>query len=304
MSGRRSLAPVLRWSLVAHVGAVAAVAARSGWWPWLAAALVADHALLVAAGLLPRCALLGPNLRRLLSPAREVALTFDDGPDPATTPAVLDLLDAAGARATFFVVGRRAEAHPELVREVVRRGHRLGNHTHRHPAGFAFLPPAALRREIGRAQGALAELAAAPPRWFRAPAGIRSPWLEPVLASLGLGLVSWTRRGFDTVSGDPDRVADRLLDGLAAGDILLLHDGGGARTPDGGAVVLRALERVLGELDRRGLGSVALPEPSAGRSPFHPGGRGNGPGSEGRGRGPTRGSSPRCTRRTARWGRP
>jgi len=260
MSRLRTVAPVLRWSLAAHLGAVAVVAARPGWWPWVVAGLVADHSLLVAAGLLPRCSLLGPNLRRLAPASREVALTFDDGPDPETTPRVLDLLDAAGARATFFVVGRRAEEHPELAREVVERGHRLGNHTHRHPGAFAFLPPDPLRNEIRRAQTTLTELGGAPPRWFRAPAGIRSPWLEPVLASLGLRLVSWTRRGFDTVIGDPDRVAGRLLDGLAAGDVLLLHDGGGARTPDGGPVVLPALERVLAELDRRGLRSVALPE--------------------------------------------
>ncbi len=279
MSRRRVCAPVLRWSLAAHLGAAAVVAARPGWWPWVVAGLVADHSLLVAAGLLPRCALLGPNLRRLPSTARQVALTFDDGPDPEITPRVLELLEAAGARATFFVVGKRAEEHPELVREVVGRGHRLGNHTHRHPAAFAFLPPTALRAEIRRAQTTLAELGGEPPGWFRAPAGIRSPWLEPVLASLGLRLVSWTRRGFDTVSGDPDRVAGRLLAGLAAGDVLLLHDGGGARTPGGDPVVLPVLERVLAELDRRGLGSVALPARTPKPTPAS--------GSGGRGRGPT-----------------
>lgn len=251
---------LLRVSLGLHLIGMLVLLLRPGLWPWVVAGLVADHSLLVAAGLLPRCGLLGPNLRRLTEVRDEVVLSFDDGPDPATTPRVLELLAAAGARATFFPVARRAAAHPALVREIVRRGHTLGNHTASHPGWFACLPPAALRREIGAAQATLTDLGGTAPRWFRAPAGIRSPWLEPVLAGLGLRLVSWTRRGFDTVSRDPDAVARRLLAGLAPGDVLLLHDGSSPRTAGGDPVVLPALERVLSELARRNLRSVPLPE--------------------------------------------
>lgn len=258
--GRPATAALLRWSLVLHAAVVVTVFVRPVIWPWLVAVLVADHVVLVVAGLLPRCSLLGPNLRRLDRTGAAIALTFDDGPDPVATPRILELLEAAGVRATFFPVGRRVARHPELVREIVQRGHRLGNHTASHPNWFAFLSAAALRREISAAQRILFELGGVPPRWFRAPAGIRSPWLEPVLAGFGLELVSWTRRGYDTVSGDPEAVARRLLADLAPGDILLLHDGGSARTPEGGPVVLPVLEQVLAELARRNLRSIALPE--------------------------------------------
>jgi peptidoglycan/xylan/chitin deacetylase (PgdA/CDA1 family) len=257
---RRS--PFLVGSAVAHVAAGIALAAAPTWWPWLVAGLVADHALIAAAGLVPTCRLLGPNVRRLgtESVARgEVALTFDDGPDPEVTPRVLEMLEAAGAQATFFPVGKRAVAHSEVVAAVTTSGHRLGNHTWSHPAGFWFLPPAGLAREIDRAQQALADIGGASPRWFRAPAGIRSPWLEPQLARRGIGLVSWTRRGFDTVTADPRRVAARLVDGLEAGDVLLLHDRAAMRTRGGRPVVLEVLPRVLDTLAERDLRSVALP---------------------------------------------
>jgi peptidoglycan/xylan/chitin deacetylase (PgdA/CDA1 family) len=181
-----------------------------------------------------------------------VALTFDDGPDPAVTPRVLDLLEDAQARATFFVVGERAARRRPLLDEIVRRGHRLGNHTWSHPVGFFFLPPRALRAQIARTQDLLAEAAGEPPLWFRAPAGIRSPILEPLLAGAGLRLASWTRRAFDTVERNPETVARRLTRGLRSGDVLLLHDGGNA-------AVLEALPRVLAAMAATGLRSVALP---------------------------------------------
>ncbi len=254
----------LKLSAGLHVGALAAVAAAPRLWPAALALLAADHLTAGAAGLVPRSRLLGPNLRRLPRPAAgaaraEVGLTFDDGPDPEVTPAVLDRLGRRGARASFFLIGRRAEAHPDLVAEIVRRGHRVENHTWSHPNGFALLGPRAATAEIDRAQEALARLAGAAPSWFRPPAGLRSPWLSPLLARRGLGLASWTRRGYDTVSAEPERVAARLTRGLSAGDLLLLHDGCSARGPGGAPVVLEALDRLLDALDDRGLAAVALP---------------------------------------------
>ncbi len=249
-------------SAAAHAAAAVALVAVPGWWPWLVAGLVADHALIAAAGLVPTCRLLGPNLRRLGPDAAhrgDVALTFDDGPDPDVTPHVLEMLDSAGARATFFPVGSRAVEHPDLVRAVAAAGHGLGNHTWSHPMGFWFLPPAGLAREIDRAQEVLAALGGVSPRWFRAPAGIRSPWLEPQLARRGMGLVSWSKRGYDTVTTDPERVTARLLGGLEAGDVLLLHDVSTSRTPAGRPVVLEVLPRLLDALADRGLRSAPLP---------------------------------------------
>jgi peptidoglycan/xylan/chitin deacetylase (PgdA/CDA1 family) len=244
-----------------HAAALAALAFAPGRWPAIAATILADHVLLAAIGMTPRSSLLGPNLTRLPPAAArrgEVALTFDDGPDPEVTPRVLDLLAERGARATFFAVGRRVEAHPDLAAEAARQGHLVENHSHSHPAAFSMYPSPALRREVSQAQETIEATTGRRPRLFRAPAGLRSPLLEPVLHRAGLALASWTRRGFDTVLRDPDQVARRLLANLASGDVLLLHDGRSARTGEGQPVVLEVLPRVLDELDARGLRAVPM----------------------------------------------
>jgi len=259
----------VRISILAHVAAVVLVALAPGLAPWVVAAVFADHLLLLWASLWPRSRLIGPNLRRLpaeASTAGAVALTFDDGPDPEVTPEVLSLLRARGARATFFCIGRRAAAHPELIRRMIAEGHAVENHTHDHPSAFCVLHPRALAAEIDRAQAVLTRTAGAPPRYFRAPAGLRNPWLDPLLAARRLSLVSWTRRAFDTRTTDAARVVARLCRGIAAGDVLLLHDGSSARGPSGRPVVLEALGPLLDELERRDLRSVALPEATPLRS--------------------------------------
>jgi peptidoglycan-N-acetylglucosamine deacetylase len=250
-------------SLGVHAAAALALAAAPRLWPWLAGALLADHVALAAAGLSPRSALLGTNLTRLPAAAAgrgEVALTFDDGPDPDSTPRVLDLLDAAGARATFFCIGRRVAARPELAAEIARRGHRVENHTWSHPHAFALYPPGAQRREILRAQQAIAGAAGRPPELFRAPAGFRNPFLDRELDRAGLRLASWTRRGYDALGGDPGTVRRRLLHGLGAGDVLLLHDG--TTVPGRRPVAAEVLPGLLDEIRARGLCPVPLEAPA------------------------------------------
>lgn len=238
--------------------------------PWIIGGLIANHALLGAAGLWPRSRWLGPNITRLPKASvtrREVALTFDDGPDPTATPAVLDILERHGVRATFFCIGRRAAVHPEIVREIVRRGHDVENHSYDHPHAFAAYGLARFSREVVRAQEVLAGLSGRAPRYFRAPLGLRNPLLEPVLARSGLRLVSWTRRGYDSKESDPRRVLARLTRGLGPGDILLLHDGNSAKMADGQPVVVGVLPLLLDHLARRHLKPVslsqALGEPSS-----------------------------------------
>ena len=253
--------PFIMASAGLHGVALATVLAFPPSWSLMLGALVGNHAALSAAGLFPRCTWLGPNITRLPdSPGTQgvVALTFDDGPDPLVTPAVLDLLRQSGARATFFCVGRRAEAHPDLVAAIRSGGHGVENHTYTHSNGFAFGGPRGLRQEIERAQTAIVRAGGSRPRFFRAPAGIQNPWVPFVLARAGLSLVSWTRRGFDTVTRDGARVAARLGRGLRGGDILLLHDASSARTAHGRPVVLDALPRLLDEMNRKSLRSEAL----------------------------------------------
>jgi len=249
--------PFVATSLALHAAAVPAAALAPRFWPWIVGTLVTDHLAILGGGLAPRSALLGPNVVRSAAAAASgaVVLTFDDGPDPLVTPRVLDRLDGAGAKATFFVVGERVRRFGEIATEIARRGHRLENHTERHRPGFFFHRPSTLRREIERCQEAVAKVCARAPLYFRAPAGIRSPLVQSALAGSGLVLVSWTRRGFDTVDRDPARVAARLARDLAAGDILVLHDTAGAPS------VLDALPRLLDRLGEAGLRSVPLADP-------------------------------------------
>ena len=253
--------PVIAGSVGLHCLAGLGALLRPEAWPLAAGAIAANQALLTAAGLWPCSTWLGPNLTRLPEASRargEIAITLDDGPDPDVTPAVLDLLEERRALATFFCIGERARRHADLCREIARRGHSLENHSHGHLHRFAFLTPGALRREIAQAQEVIAELAGTRPRFFRPPAGLRNPLLDPVLHGLDLRLATWTRRGFDTRHRDAARVAARLTRGLAAGDILLLHDGHAARTASGRPVVLEVLPRVLDAIAKDGLVLVTL----------------------------------------------
>lgn len=188
----------------------------------------------------------------------ELALTFDDGPDPSLTPRILDMLDEAGARATFFCIGERVDAHPGLVADIRDRGHGLENHSYSHPNLFSLLGPRAMRREVVRTQDSIHKHSGRRPQFFRAPAGVQSPWLASVLATAGVSLVSWTRRGFDAVSGDARGVAARLTHNLGAGDILLLHDGKAGGAVHRPYVVVEALARVLDEMQGRRLRSEPL----------------------------------------------
>lgn len=245
-------------TILVHLAALIALLFQPAWWPWIVAALVANHLALGLIGMWPRSRLLGDNMLRLPDAAArrgEIVVTFDDGPHPDVTPKVLDILDHYGAKASFFCVGEKAAAYPDVVREIVNRGHTIENHSMRHSSVFGFFGPAALRREIDAAQSVLGGIAGRPPRFFRAPMGIRNPMLDPVVARMGLRYISWTRRGFDSVARDPAAVLKRLIEGLAAGDILLLHD---RRSVHGEPIVLTVLPALLERISAAGLKPVSL----------------------------------------------
>ncbi len=253
--------PFVQGSVALHVAAAGAALAWPAAWPWALGAVVLNHAALSAAGLWPRSALLGPNVCRLPAAAAgrgEVAITIDDGPDPEVTPAVLDLLAEHGAKATFFCIARQVQQHAALTRRIVAAGHSVQNHSLQHRHNFSLLGPAGFRKEIGDAQALLADVTGVLPHCFRAPAGLRNPLLDPVLHQLGLHLVSWSRRGYDTRRSDARAVLQRLVQGLAGGSILLLHDGHAQRTSAGRAVVLDVLPPLLQQLQQRGLKPVTL----------------------------------------------
>lgn len=261
MSRPWSPSPFLKASAALHAGAAVGAAVDPSTWPWALGAVAANHLVITTAGLLPRTTLLGPNLTRLPAAAQargEVALTIDDGPDPKVTPQVLDLLDAAEARATFFCIGWRARLHPALCREIAARGHRVENHGDSHSNAFSLFGPGRMRADIAAAQATLADITGQAPLFFRPTAGLRNPFLDPVLASLDLRLAAWTRRPYDTRDGRPERVLARLTRGLGAGDILLMHDGHAALTPDGLPVILSTLPVLLQTLRAQRLRPVTL----------------------------------------------
>ncbi len=253
--------PLINVSVAVHGAAVASLTVAPGHWPLAVGAIAANQVVLTAAGLWPRSTLLGPNLTRLPAAARarrEVALTIDDGPDPEVTPRVLDLLDATGAKATFFCIGEEVTRHAALAREMVARGHAIENHSQHHLKLFAALGPWRMRREIVAAQESIAAAVGRAPRFFRPTAGLRNPLLDPILAKLDLRLVSWTRRPFDTRCGNVDRIVARLTRDLATGDILLMHEGNAAPTAAGTPVILEALPRLLRALQAAKMQSVTL----------------------------------------------
>ena len=259
-------APALKATFALHGAAALGTLALPAAWPWTLGAVAANHAVLTLAGLLPRSTLLGPNLTRLPDAAaarREIALTIDDGPDPDVTPRVLDLLDAAGVHASFFCIGRRARKNPALCREIVARGHRVENHGDSHSWAFSAFGPGRMKADIAAAQATLADITGQAPRFFRPTAGLRNPFLDPVLAALDLRLATWTRRGYDTREGRPDIVLGRLTRGLGPGDILLVHDGHAARTLEGQPLILAILPDLLRALDERKLNPVTLADATA-----------------------------------------
>ncbi len=145
--------PLLKTSLAVHAGAVIGSTLLPNAWPWALGSLALNHGVITLAGLLPRAKWLGQNITRLddfSMRRRSVAITIDDGPDPQVTPKVLDILDAAGVKATFFCIGQRAKQAPALCRRIVECGHRVENHGYAHSnVFFTFWPQADAFRYSG-----------------------------------------------------------------------------------------------------------------------------------------------------------
>lgn len=212
--GFAMVAPLLSLALIG-TGIVAALAP-----------LFTSHVLLLYATLVPNCQWWGPVFTRFQTAAREVWITIDDGPSPAHTLKMLDLLEQFDARATFFVIGARAEKHPHLITEILSRGHALANHTFTHPRFTFWCASAAkIQMELDGCAEQLRTTAERPANLFRAPAGMRNLFVHPALARRQLALVGWSVRGLDSVARDPAGVAERIERKAKPGVIILLHEG-------------------------------------------------------------------------------
>jgi peptidoglycan/xylan/chitin deacetylase (PgdA/CDA1 family) len=210
--------------------------------PWLIGAptVIAAAAGMTAYGAVhPRAQLFGKTICRTNS-ARKLGITFDDGPNPAITPKLLDLLDRHSAKATFFFVGRFARECPELAKETAARGHTIGNHTELHPNLF-WLKLKHVRVELRLCHDAITGAIGAPPKWFRPPYGMRNPWVIPAANELGYRTVMWTlipgdwrEKSAEWLIQRMEPIAARAKKNLGngsstftkgTGDILCLHDG-------------------------------------------------------------------------------
>jgi peptidoglycan-N-acetylglucosamine deacetylase len=235
-------------------------------WPVVLPAAAVTAAGIAAWGAAaPSAQLYGPTLRHT-SNAKKIALTFDDGPDPAITPSLLDLFDRYSVRATFFSIGRCVRAYPDIVRETADRGHIVGNHTETHPQ-LTFLSRARIREELARCQDAIASATRKdPPRWMRPPGGRRSPMLDSEIRRAGLhGVAMWSLSSRDWKPQPLPQLIARLTavgSGRGSrGDIVLFHDGNPrARSSDRSGTVA-ALEHWLPRWRDAGIEFVTIPPP-------------------------------------------
>ncbi|MEI6083897.1 MAG: polysaccharide deacetylase family protein [Verrucomicrobiota bacterium] len=173
----------------------------------------------------PQWQMFGPFICHGSTQQKWVALTFDDGPDPQSTPALLAVLREAGVPAAFFCVGQKVAAHPELAAQIAREGHLVENHSFGHSHGTNFFTTGRLREELTRTQSAIEQATGSRPQLFRPPMGLSNPRVFRAARALNLQVIGWTARGLDTKLTEPARIVARIMARLRPGAIVLLHDG-------------------------------------------------------------------------------
>jgi peptidoglycan/xylan/chitin deacetylase (PgdA/CDA1 family) len=225
--------------------------------PWAVLGVVLYVTLVLAGVFVLRLRIFVDAVVRGPRAARGVVLTFDDGPDPATTPLVLDALEAAKACATFFVIGKKAEAHPELVREIVRRGHDVGVHSYAHDRLFSLRGEHRVKEDLERAVAVLTKVTGTRPTLFRPPIGHTNPIIARVADALDLTVVGWSVSARDGRAGaSRDAVLRRVLAHVDDGSIVLLHDA--AERGDHTPIAPALLPELLKQLDDKRLAIVPL----------------------------------------------
>ena len=208
----------------------------------------------------PSSSVLYPTISHGPRDRPRVALTFDDGPDAEVTPSILDTLEAAGARATFFVIGRHLEKHRGIAMRALREGHELGNHSWMHSYFQNFYRTDQQQSDVERSTRLIQELSGSDAEpLYRPPVGLKSPPLARVAHARQLTVVAWSLHSRDTLARDPDAVAARVLSRIAPGDIVLMHDGH-ERDDKHRHLAAAALPLILRGLCERGLSCVTVSE--------------------------------------------
>jgi len=155
---------------------------------------------------------------------KSVALTFDDGPDPEFTPRILDILREKNVDATFFVIGKKAEKYPELLRQIIDEGHEIGNHSYSHHYLIAFFSTLKLVKDLSRCNEIIFQAIGNTPRFFRPPFGVTNPRYPAALKENNLLSIGWSLRSLDTRTNNKNRLVKKVISNLKTGDIVLLHD--------------------------------------------------------------------------------
>lgn len=212
----------------------------------------------------PASSVFYPTVTHGARSGNKIALTFDDGPDPERTPAILDTLAELGARATFFVIGRYLERHQALARRIVAEGHELGNHSWAHRPWQNFYSRRVHQADIERTAELIRAVSGATREpLYRPPVGLKSPELARAAMARQLQLVAWSVHSRDTFGQRWQLVAHRVLNRVRSGDIVLLHDGHAAEGRHRDNAV-NALPLILCGLQAKGLQSVTVSELLAG----------------------------------------
>ncbi len=154
----------------------------------------------------------------------EIAITFDDGPDPVFTPMVLALLEQYNAKATFFCIGKNIEAHQNLFQELIAKGHTVGNHTYSHDTRFGFFSANEVASELKKMNALVKKITGLKLKLYRPAFGVTNPRIKKAVSAIGLTTIGWTVRSLDTTTRTEKQVLERVLKKVSNGDIVLLHD--------------------------------------------------------------------------------
>ena len=210
----------------------------------------------------PQSQLFGPAFCGRPGASRQLALTYDDGPNDPHTGRLLDVLDKHGAKATFFLIGRYVQQHPEIARAVAARGHVVGNHTWSHP-DLMFTSRGTLKRELKQTEDALTQAVGAHSNLFRPPFGARRPVTLKVARALGLEPIMWSVTCWDWSATSAGSIVKKAVKGIRGGDVILLHDGGHKEFGADRSHTVAATDELLRRYRGEGFEFVTIPQMQA-----------------------------------------
>lgn len=222
----------------------------------------AGLASLVAAGyntMAPRSQLFGRTFIGAGEGSRQLALTFDDGPNDPWTPRLLEVLDRHQICATFFLIGRFVAQRPEIARQIAAAGHVIGNHTHDHP-NLIFVRPKEVESQIRRCADVLQQTVGAHSSLFRPPYGGRTPQALRAVRRCGLIPVLWSVSGWDWDAKSAGEIENKVMGSVEGGDVILLHDGGHRCLGVDRSFTVSAVNQLIGRCRDQGFTFVTVPE--------------------------------------------